>query len=300
METTRVPEVAGEPRPKGRGVAAARACGAQTHIHTHAHARTHTREMTTRSGNSYVSNRRDTKRRVVSLATGREMPAFLFDLLNKDEQSLVWDLVVGRVAWMRVRMDEAVGTKDAHMAIGAWKKQHKKEHPLCVARLICKSSAESLRALVLMECRINSVFRIKKGVVTRRKSEEVFVDAFMHAYLYPFSGKGAKLTTKEFRAEWSEYLLNVLEIRVADAVTHKNDGNATTLYAALKNCIHHYLGDWRPGTGCARKPCVRDRIAMLLARLARPVDMRGAVQLRPNQRLRRPLTELIHTALAHA
>ena len=256
--------------------------------------------MTTRSGKSYVNNRRDTKRRAASLATSRAMPAFLFDLLNEDEQRLIWDLVAGRVAWMRVRMDEAVGTKDAHMAIGAWKRRHNKDHPLCVARLVCKSSAERLRDLVLMECRINSVFRIKKGVVTRRKSEEVFIDAFMHAYLYPFSGKGAKLTTKEFRSEWSKYLLHVLDMRVANAVTHKNDGNATTLYAALKNCTHHYLGDWRPGTGCARKPCVRDRIGMLLTRLARPVDVRGAVQLRPNQRPRQPLTELIHTALAHA
>ena len=256
--------------------------------------------MTTRSGKTYVGNRRDTKRRVVSLATGREITTFPFDLLNEDEQSLILDFVVGRLVWMRVRMDEAVGTKDAHTAIGAWKKLHKKDHPLCVARLVCKSSAECLRDLVLMECRINSVFRIKKGVVPRRKSEEVFLDAFMHAYLYPFSDKGVKLTTKEFRAEWSEYSLNVLEIRVNKAVTHKNDRNATTLYAALKNCIHHYLGDWRPGTGCARAPHVRRRFAILFTRLARPVDMLGAAQLRPNQRPRQPLTELIHTASAHA
>ena len=256
--------------------------------------------MTTRSGKAYASNHHDTKRRAVSFATGRAMPAFLFDLLNEDERSMVWDFVVGRVAWMRVRMDEAVGTKDAHMAIGAWQKLHKKDHPLCVARLVCKSSAERLRALVLMECRINSVFRIKKSVVPRRKSEEVFLSAFIHAYLYPFSGKGIKLTTKEFRAEWSKYLLNVLEIRVADAASHKNDRNATTLYAALKNCIHHYLGDSRPGTGCARKPHVRDRFAILFTRLVRPVDVLGAVQLRPNQRQRRPLIELINIASAHA
>ena len=256
--------------------------------------------MTTRSGKTYVGNRRDTKRRAVSLATSRDITTFPFDLLNEDEQSLIWDFVVGRFAWMRVRMDEAVGTKDAHMAIGAWKKRHKRDHPLCVARLVCKSSAESLRELVLMECRINSVFRITKGDVPRRKSEEVFLNALMHAYLYPFSDKGIKLTTKEFRAEWSKYLLNVLDIRVSKAVTRKNDRNATTLYAALKSCIYHYLGDWRPGTGCTREPHVRQRFAILFTRIARPVDVLGAAQLGPNQHQRPPLTELINIASAHA
>ena len=256
--------------------------------------------MTTRSGKTYVGNRRDTKRRAVSLATSRDITTFPFDLLNEDEQSLIWDFVVGRFAWMRVRMDEAVGTKDAHMAIGAWKKLHKRDHPICVARLVCKSSAESLRELVLMECRINSVFRLKKGGVPRRKSEEVFLNGLMHAYLYPFWGKEIKRTTKEFRAEWSKYLLNVLDIRVTKAVTHKNDRNATALYAALKNCIHHYLGDWRPGSGCTREPHVRRRFAILFTRLARPVDMLGAAQLHPNQHQRPPLTELINVASAHA
>lgn len=226
------------------------------------------------------------------------MPTFLFDLLSEDERCLIWDLVVGRIEWMRARMNEAVGTKDAHMAIGTWKKLHKKDHPLCVARLVCKSSAERLRPLVLMECRVNSVFRIKKGIVQRRKSEEVFLNAFLHAYLYPFSGKGTKLTTKEFRAKWSRYLLDVLATRIADAVARKNDRNATNLYAALKNCIHHYLGDPRPGTGCARRPHVRNRFAMLLTRIASPVDLLGAVQVRPNQRPRRPLTDFINIALA--
>ena len=254
----------------------------------------------------YASDRRDAKRRVVCHApsgTSGTTSAFPLDRLSEDERGLIWDFVVGRAAWMRARMDEAKGTKDAHMSIGEWKKLHgnKKDHPLCTVRLVCKANAKSLRSLVLMECRINGVFRIKKGIVQRRKSEEVFLDAFLDAFLYPFTIRGAVLTTPELRTEWAKYLLHVLAIRIANAVYYKDDRNAKNLYAALKNCIEHYLGDSRPGTGCAREPRVRKRIAMMLIRMARPVDLLGgSVQFAANQRRRRPLIELINIASAHA
>tara|TARA_X000000368_G_scaffold26192_1_gene19783 strand:- start:247 stop:813 length:567 start_codon:yes stop_codon:yes gene_type:complete len=187
------------------------------------------------------------------------------------------------------------------MSIGEWKKLHgnKKDHPLCAVRLVCKANAKSLRSLVMMECRINSVFRIKKGI-QRRKSEEVFLDAFLDAFLYPFTIRGAVLTTPELRAEWAKYLLHVLAIRIANAVYYKDDRIAKNLYAALKNCIEHYLGDSRPGTGCAREPRVRKRIAMMLIRVARPVDLLGgSVQFAAHQRRRRPLAELINIASAN-
>ena len=257
--------------------------------------------MRTRSGKIHTSDRRDAKRRVH--APSSTTPAFTLDRLSEDERGLIWDFVVGRAAWMRARMDEAKGTKDAHMSIGEWKKLHgnKKDHPLCAVRLVCKANAKSLRPLVLMECRINSVFRIKKGLVPRRKSEEVFLDAFLDAFVYPFTRKGAMLTTPELRAEWAKYLFDVVAIRIINAVYYKDDRTAKNLYAALKNCIEHYLGDSRPGTGSAREPRVRKRIAMMLIRMARPVDLLGEnVPLAANQRRRRPIAELIAIASAHA
>lgn len=262
--------------------------------------------MRTRSGKIHTSDRRDAKRFVVCHApssTSSTTSAFPLDRLSEDERGLIWDFVVGRAAWMRARMDEAKGTKDAHISIGEWKKLHgnKKDHPLCTLRLVCKGNAKSLRSFVLMECRINSVFRIKKGIVQRRKSEEVFLYAFLAAFLYPFTPKGAVLTTPELRAEWAKYLLHVLAIRIANAVYYKHDRTAKNLYAALKNCVEHHLGDSCPGTGIAREPRVRKRIAMMLIRMARPVDLLGEnVPLAANQRRRRPIAELINISSAHA
>ena len=160
--------------------------------------------------------------------------------------------------------------------------------------MVCKSLAASLRPLVLLDCRVNSQFVVKKGT-PRLKSEAVFLDAFLTMSAFLPTAEG---TTEKFRTKWRLYLDRLFVLRLTEAML-KGDRRLKNMYAALKHCVAQYLGDVRPGTGCLRDVGERASMAMLLTRTARPVDGLEYSMGRFNDRhRRRSIEDLVSIATA--